>query len=266
MSEDWRARRQTFDSVAERYDQIRPGYPEQLFLDVIEAAELTPESQLLEIGCGTGQATLPFARCGYRMVCLEPGEQLAMFARHKLETYPRVHIEQRTFETFQSEEHFDVIFSATAFHWVDPEIRFQKVAELLKPGGTLAVWWNTHVHSDASQGFFDEVQSVYKEIAPVMVADYHGLLPPETVDQFYGKEFANASQFGTLIQKIYPWDQCYSADEYIRLLSTYSDHLLLPEHQRALLFERITALINEHYAGFITKGYAALLYIGTVED
>ena len=54
-------------------------------------------------------------------------------------------------------------------------------------------------------------------------------------------------------------------DEYIRLLGTYSDHLRLPNDERALLFERITTLINERYGASITKGYATLLYLGTVE-
>lgn len=265
MSEQWQMRRQTFDSVADSYDQIRPGYPEQLFQDVIDDANIHAGSRVLEIGCGTGQATLPFAKLGCEMTCLEPGAQLATFTRRKFTHYPQLRVQEMRFEAFESQERFDLIFSATAFHWVDPETRFQKVVSLLKPRGTLAVWWNTHVHTDASQDFFEMVQAVYKQTAPAMAAEYHGLLRPDQIDQAYGKEFANATQFGPLTKQLYPWSQRYTADEYTQLLGTYSDHLCLPAPQRALLFERITALINERYGGFITKGYVALLYLGHVK-
>lgn len=262
MTELWRELRQSFDQVAERYEQIRPGYPEQLFEDVIEYSGLHAGAQLLEIGCGTGQATLPFAQRGYTMVCLEPGAQLAALAKHKCANYPAVTVEQATFETFESEQRFDLIFSATAFHWVDPNIRFQKVASLLKPDGTLAVWWNTHVYTDASQGFFEEVQAIYEQTVPALTEGYKGLLTPEQIDQAYGHEFANATQFGPLKKQVYPWNQRYTADQYIGLLGTYSGHIHLAEHERSLLFERIARLINTRYEGAIIKGYAALLYLG----
>src|SRR5919107_431176 len=80
--------RTTFDDAALLYDEVRPGYPEALFDDVISLSGIAPEGSILEIGCGTGQATAPLARRGYRILCVELGENLAAIARRNLADYP----------------------------------------------------------------------------------------------------------------------------------------------------------------------------------
>src|SRR4051812_16898944 len=90
--------RSTFDQVALLYDQARPGYPEPLFDDVVTLSGIAPHGQILEIGCGTGQATLPFARRGYPIVCVELGASLASVARQRLAGYPDVTVHHSAFE------------------------------------------------------------------------------------------------------------------------------------------------------------------------
>lgn len=74
--------RQTFDQVAERYDRARPEYPETLFADLVALTGIKPGDQLLEVGCATGQATLPLARRGFRITCIELGPELAAVVGH----------------------------------------------------------------------------------------------------------------------------------------------------------------------------------------
>ena len=132
--------RRTFDQDAELYDRARPGYPEQLLDDACAVAGLGPGSAVLEIGSGTGHATLPPARRGCSVVCVELGRQLAAVARTKLARFPRVAIVTAPFETWTPPHRaFDAVFAASSWHWLDPDVRYVKAAALLRPGGALAI-------------------------------------------------------------------------------------------------------------------------------
>src|SRR5215210_4990156 len=125
--------RTTFDEAASLYDEVRPGYPEDLFDDVVSLSGIPPGGRILEIGCGTGQATVPFARRGYRILCVELGENMAAVARRNLEGYPQVEVLTGAFEDWPlQDEAFDVAISATAFHWLNPATAYPKVAGALR--------------------------------------------------------------------------------------------------------------------------------------
>ncbi len=107
-----------FDEVGELYDRHRPRYPEALFEDLISLSGISPDGRILEIGCGTGQATVPLARRGFPVLCLEPGPRLARLAREKLASFPNVRVICETFEAWGIEAGaFSLIVSAQAFHW-----------------------------------------------------------------------------------------------------------------------------------------------------
>lgn len=132
--------RTTFDRVALLYERARPGYPEKLFDDVVSLSGIPPNGWILEIGCGTGQATVPFARRGYRLLCIELGENLATVARHKLANYPQVEVLTGAFEDWLPKMGaFDLAIAATAFHWLDPTLAYPKTACALKTGGAIAL-------------------------------------------------------------------------------------------------------------------------------
>jgi SAM-dependent methyltransferase len=154
--------RTTFDEAASLYDEVRPGYPGDLFDDVVSLSGIPSGGRILEIGCGTGQATLPFARRGYRILCIELGENMAAVARRNLEGYPHAEVRAGAFEESSLQEgSFDLAISATAFHWLDPAIAYPKAAATLRDGGSLALFWNVHVHSDPSEEFFEAAQRGY---------------------------------------------------------------------------------------------------------
>ena len=139
-SNDREGLRQTFDIAAERYDQARPHYESQVFDDLAVLAQLEAGSRILEVGCGTGQATLPLAERGYRIVALELGARLAEIARRTVAAYKSVEVLVGPFEEWPlPDEHFDAVVSASAFHWVDPTVRIIKATDALRPGGSLAV-------------------------------------------------------------------------------------------------------------------------------
>ena len=237
----------TFNTAAVLYEDIRPGYPEELIRDVVDLSGLSDHSRILEGGCGTGKATRSFAERGYELVCLDIGADLIAVATEKLKQFPSVSFMREAFETWEPEGTFDLIISATAFHWVDPKVRYLKVSEVLESSGFLAVFSNQHVRKE--EGFFAETQSLYDRYYLPLTAHR----PTHTTD------LQGVEAFQPPIRRVYPWTQTYSSEQYIKLLRTYSDHIALPDKNRHLLFEGIVNLIETKYNGRITKHYEAVL-------
>ncbi|WP_445638136.1 Methyltransferase type 11 domain-containing protein [Nostoc sp. DSM 114161] len=253
--------RTTFNQVALLYDQVRPGYPEALFDDVVSLSKITSFGRILEIGCGTGQATVPFARRGYRILCIELGENLATVAQKNLATYPQVQVRNIAFEDWIIEENaFDLVICATAFHWLDPSIAYKKMAQALTSQGAIALFWNEHVHSDASNGFFEEVQELYRRLVPELVKDDKPLPREHEVASKIG-EIQQIGLFGEVVYRSYRWDATYDSASYLNLLNTYSGHINLDSLKRARFFDAIAQLINTKFNGQITKGYLTTLYV-----
>lgn len=237
----------TFNTAPTLYEDVRPGYPDELIQDVVELSELSDYSRVLEVGCGTGKATQSFAGRGYELVCLDIGADLIAVAKERLEGFPNVSFVERAFEEWESDEKFDLVISATAFHWVDPKVRYLKASEMLKSKGFLAVFSNQHVRKD--EGFFAESQSLYDK--------YYS--PLNTSGPTHATNFPGVEAFQDPIKRIYPWSQTYSSEQYIKLLGTYSGHIALSDKNKRLLFEGIANLIETKYDGQITKHYEAVL-------
>jgi SAM-dependent methyltransferase len=249
--------RHTFDSAADRYDRIRPRYPEQLFDDLVSLGSLRPGQRVLEIGPGTGQATLDLARCGFAVTAVELGPALAEIARRNLAGCPLVELINADFETWPlPAEPFDAVVSATAFHWLDPELRVAKAAEALHEGGVLALIDSDHV-AGGSEEFFAEVQTCYERWDPSTEPGLR-LLPAADVPVELD-ELTRGGLFGDVIVRRYETGISYSADEYIDLLLTYSGHLDLAPDLQAGLLDCIRSLIAEAHGGRITKRYLTTL-------
>src|SRR5918912_4072484 len=136
---DRRRLRATFEEVPELYERARPLYPPELFDDLVTYAGLEAGSRVLEIGCGTGQATLPLAERGFDVVCVELGAGLADVAQRKLAEFANATVVNADFETWDAPpESFDAVVAFTAFHWIDTDVRYAKPARLLRRGGALA--------------------------------------------------------------------------------------------------------------------------------
>jgi SAM-dependent methyltransferase len=255
--------RTTFDEAASLYDEVRPGYPGDLFDDVVSLSGIPAGGRILEIGCGTGQATVPFARRGYRILCIELGDNMAAVARRNLEVYPQAEVRTGAFEEASLQEGaFDLAISATAFHWLDPSIAYPKAAGTLRDGGSLALLWNVHVHSDSSEEFFEAAQRIYEREAPEIVGpeDYKGLPRPHEIPD-RTEEIQNTNLFGSVTTRHYRWDVSYDSWGYLRVLSTYSGHRSLNDGTRRRLFRGLADLIDNGFDGRIVKGYLTTLYV-----
>ncbi len=263
MNEGRQRLRVTFDEEAALYDRARPEYPNELFDDLVSLSGIPPGGQVLEIGCGTGKSTLPLARRGFSILCVELGENLAAVARRNLAAFPNVQVSVADFESWTGEEGaFDLVTSGTALHWIDPSVRYHKIAGLLRPGGTLAPFWYTHVHTGKEPEFFGEAQGVYERVAPEIVdPSEQRLLRPEEVPTPEIDLIDATGLYGPVTVRRYPFEVEYDSASYIEVLSTYSGHRGLEPGTRQRLLEAIATLIDTRYGGCITKGYLATLYI-----
>jgi SAM-dependent methyltransferase len=227
----------------------------------VELSALPPTGRILEIGCGTGQATIPLAERGYRMLCLEPGPRTAAIARKNLARFQQVVLSTSTIELWPvDDDAFDLAIAATSFHWVDPVVAYPKIARALRRTGRLALWWSHHVRAADAHPFFYEVEEVYRRAAPSMAAGYKGLPKPDDVAD-RAADIEASGLFDVPILRRYRWDVPYDAASYTELLQTYPDHLALDSAERAGLLEGVGTLIDTKYGGRIVKSYLAILHV-----
>ncbi|MBE1488991.1 class I SAM-dependent methyltransferase [Plantactinospora soyae] len=228
-----------------------------MFDDLVLLAGLSPQSRVLEIGCGTGQATRPLARLGCTIIAVELSPELAAVARRNLQEFPNVTVEVSPFERWTPPTTpFDLVFSATAFHWIDPDIRVDKAADVLLPGGTLAVVHSEHV-AGGTENFFADMQACYETFDPRTPPGLRATPAADIPDD--PTEFERSTRFGPARFRRYEWEQGYTTSEYRDLLMTYSGHRTLPQPARDGLLACIANLIDRDHRGQISKRYLTRL-------
>lgn len=254
--------RQTFNRAAAQYQEARPEYPGELYAALVSLAGLRPEADsLCEVGAGPGKATIPLARRGFRITCVELGAALAGEASRNLAGFDRVTVVNADFETWRpaSPEAFGLVFAATAWHWIDPEIRYLKAWELLKPGGHLAFWEAVHVFPDGGDPFFREIQDVYDEINEGMPPGSGFARPDELPDST--AEIEASGLFTGVAVRRFDWEIRYTAEAYIRLLDTFSGHIAMAAWQRDRLYGEIRRRLAARPDGQLRRHWGAMLHV-----
>lgn len=242
----------TFDSAALDYDRSRPAYIQEIYEDIFQYEPIDADSHVLEIGLGTGKASRPLLDTRCHLIGIEPGAQLADLARHRYQAYNNFSLLNQTLQDFVSPDGvFDLIYAATAFHWIPEAYGYKRVFDLLKPGGAFARF---AYHAGPDQGrkaLTDEIQELYRQS---MRLDRQ---PAEFSDADAQKlaEKALAYGFAEIKHSLYHTTKDFTEDEYMALLRTYPDHMKMEASDRKKLFEGIHAAINRH-GGIMTVYYA----------
>jgi SAM-dependent methyltransferase len=249
-----------FDRVAELYDRSRPSYPTELIDDL--ASLIPPGGRVLELGPGTGQATVPLAERGFAIVGVELGPALADIARRKLAPYPQVEIVDTAFEEWEPQHAgFDAVVSFTAFHWLDPHVKYEKSARLLRAGGLLAIVETEHVVVEGGDPFWVDVQEDYDAVVPS--PDNRPPPPTEQIGDLRA-QFEETGLFRDIEVRRYRWDVEYTADEWIDVLRTYSPNIDGDPETTQRLLNRIRARIKSRPDARVTKHYLATLNLARV--
>lgn len=243
--------RTTFDREAARYGRARPAPPEPLLNAVLQ--RLQPGAHVLEVGCGTGQATLPLARAGLRVRALELGTALAELARTNLSQYPNVTVQTVAFEDFRSNMLFDALVSVQAFHWIAPEAGLAHAASLLRPGGALLLAWHRERSQDTA--FYRATDPIHKRFENPL--ELRRPVPDFAPDQF-SSALATSPYFGSLSLSRFPWSYRYSKTRYLDLLLTYSNVQALEAEAREHFLSEIAEIIDAH-GGEVERFYESVL-------
>jgi len=263
--------RLTFDTVAAGYEQARPAYPDALYDTLIGLTGIDPETDALcEVGSASGKATVPLAERGFAITCVELGAALAAEARRNLARFDRVKVVNADFERWgaggetsvrsaSGSSGFGLVFAATAWHWIDPAVKYATAAALLRPGGHLAFWEAGHVTPAGGDPFFAELQDVYDEIGEGVPPGY--VFPtPETLSS-HEAEIAASGLFRDIVIRRFDWEIKYSADDYIRLLSTFSNHIAMEPWQRERLYGEIRRRLAPRPDGLVRRHWGGVLHV-----
>ena len=257
-----RSKRTTFEDKAELYDQVRPGNPNELVEDILALSGIPDTGRILEIGCGSGNATIGFARRGYRMVCIELGERLATLAAKNCSAYPKVEILNTAFEDWEIEDRaFDLAISGEAFHWIPPEIGYPKVARALKDGGSAAFFWILYLEPDTD--FFRAMDEVYSKRVPGF-ENPNRTMTVEWLTERIEENFESSNCFGKVTVRQYPWSEEYTGEQYVKLTATFSSHQGLDESTKEGLFADMTKVI-ERFGGTAVSPYVGVLFHAKVK-
>jgi SAM-dependent methyltransferase len=211
---------QSFGADPERYDRARPRYPEALIERVVAAA---PGRRVLDVGAGTGIVARQFQAAGCQVVGVDPDARLAEFARDS-----GVEVEVSTFEAWDAAGRiFDAVVSGESWHWVDPVAGAAKAAEVLRPGGRLAVFWNT---GQPPAGLEEAFAAVYRRVLPESLA---ARLQRRSIDEAHSVMRARATDgmraadaFDEPEQWLFEWTQSYTREEWLDALRTTGGAIL----------------------------------------
>jgi SAM-dependent methyltransferase len=211
---------------------------------------------LLEIGPGTGQATKGIAAYGFDITAIELGPQLAAIARAELQSFPNVSIITGAFEEIPLPDNvFDLVFAATAIHWIAADARYAKPHRILKPTGYMAIIETHHVSDAHGDGFFEASQPLfdrYQFSKPGERPPMSSTIQPAPIDNSLFT-FTNFHSF--------PMEVTYSASAFIDLLGTYSNILAATQERRESLLSEIGKLIDDRFQGKVTKQFLMSLTI-----
>jgi SAM-dependent methyltransferase len=235
-----RGRAESFGTVAANYDRYRPGYPAELVDDLVA----TGAGAVLDVGCGTGKAAVLLAARGLDVLGVEIDPKMAEVARsHGLP------VEVSSFEGWDAAgRSFDLLTCGQAWHWVDPERGVPKAAAVVRPGGAVGLFWNYDRLDERVQS---ALNAVYAEHAPELV-NHDAATEHSDEDRPYADAFAAYPGFTTVQTRNYRWQRGFTADEWVGMTLTHSDHLLLPAGRRRALADAAHAAIDR-LGGFVAQ-------------
>jgi SAM-dependent methyltransferase len=242
-----------FGRDAITYEDVRPSYPEAA---VDHVSSLVDARRAVEVGAGTGKATVGMAREGLHITCLEPSGQMAAILEAK--RLPGVEVVVSTFEEWQGEsESVDLVFAAQSWHWVDPATGFSHASSMLRPGGAIALMWNIPLDR------YGRHQEAYARHAPQLLTESDERI--ERRDAHDWRPDMESAGFVETDRFTHRWSEELAAERYRALYSTYSDHMMLDEPSRSSLLDGLAADVLS-WGGTALVEYRTEVFTGRKPD
>jgi len=250
---DSRRSASSFDRVAELYDRYRDAHPPEVLAALAAGCGLRTGSRVLEIGCGTGQLSVPLAQMGVSLLAVEMGAALAAIARRHLRAFPAARVEVARFEDWPRPlERFDAVVCANAYHWLEPGLRTQKALQALRPGGVLGIVHPHHV-AGGTPGFSEDANAIYVRYG--LGTDLH-FTPPRAEDlpPIY-PEVDGRGEVRRVERRRAAVTRRYATGAYIGMLRTDSLVLGVGEAAREGFLRDLAQLIERRYGGVVERRF-----------
>jgi ubiquinone/menaquinone biosynthesis C-methylase UbiE len=186
---------QVFDGVAEEYDRERPSYPTELIEAAMKRGGLSAGDPVVEVGCGTGLLTAALVAAGLRVEAVDPGENMIRLARRRVGDGAPVRFHHGRFEDVALPQGaFAAVFSATAFHWVEPEVGWARAAGLLRPSGVLALLQYSEVADERTDEDRQALHAALGKVAPDIAAGWPGIRSADAIRSGAAERRGNISE------------------------------------------------------------------------
>lgn len=230
--------RKIFDTIPEQFDRFRPRYSRELFQYLIKYAKICPQTKVLEIGPGTGQATDPILQTGCDYHAVELGEHLYAKMKEKYQHFPNFHIVNDDFITHDfGAQTFDMIYSAATIQWIPQDIAFSKTFDLLRPGGVLAMMLTKADYKTPNEALYAKIQKLYDQYFKPEIPYTHGRFRYDHAPDYGYVGFERHDFYGR---------REMTADEYVSFCGTHCDHIVIPEPYKTPFFEGLRQVVAEN--------------------
>lgn len=236
----------SFDIFANNYDDVRPGYPAQMYGDIQRICAVSARSSLLEIGAGSGIATIELAKLGCKVVGIEPGSNLVAIAKQKITEYPNAEIKEAMFEEFEAKEKFDVILALTSFHWISEYMKYKKVSDLLNDDGSFVLVWNSFFQSDSPVS--QEINAIYQEILPDIYPSSDVNVNISVLNKLNAREreIHESDLFYIHFLRKYITVCNYDSETYPKLLNTFPKIIKADKKRRQEFLEKVGSVVKKY--------------------
>ena len=256
---------QVFDEVPELYDRVRPAYPGELFADLVAITGMDERSSVLEVGCGTGQATRSLAALGCSVTAVEPGAGMAALARQRLAAFGNVDVEMAKFEEWNDRGRlFDVVVAASSWHWVDPSAGWRRAHDVLHPGGWMALIGHVVIRRPGEPEVYAQTADLHERFCPGNPGWGHPPLEEEvrSTGEGWGLVSDPGTLFGPAIVRWYPAVQWFDGAGFADLLRSQSLYRRLGNDVREPLLDAIAERIRTRMGDRAARRYLSVLRVG----
>jgi SAM-dependent methyltransferase len=251
-----------FNEVPELYDRVRPGYPDELFADLAALTGIDAGSSVLEVGCGTGQATRSLAALAGSVTAVEPGADIAALARRRLAAFRNVAVETSPFEEWDDRgRRFDALVAASSWHWVDPSTGWRRAHEVLRPGGSMALLGNVVVRRPGEPEVYAATADLHERHSPGNPGWGHPPLEEDAraAGAGWGPGADPGRWFGPVTVRWYPTVQWFDGEGFADLLRSTSLYRALTPAVREPLLDAVADRIRTHMSDRAPRHYLTVL-------